>query len=159
MDIQYRLDAKFGTVYLGIGEKGLFSLSWKKLPGLECKDMSTNSEAKEIGKQLEEYFMGKRDSFDCRLDLRGTDFQIRAWKELLKINYGTTCSYEDIAIGLGDKNKVRAVGGANGKNHIPIIIPCHRVIAKSGGLGGYSGGLPLKRKLLAIEGANVNVGT
>ena len=106
-------------------------------------------------KEIEAYALGKLKKFTCKIDfkaMKATDFQVKVWKSLTAISYGEVKSYQDIAISLGDKNLVRAVGGANGKNRIPIIIPCHRVIAKSGGLGGYSGGLNRKRTLLHIEG-------
>lgn len=101
--------------------------------------------------QLNEYFNGKRKSFDIELDPEGTDFQKKVWNELQKIPYGETISYQELATRCGSKNYSRAVGSANGKNPLPIIIPCHRVINKSGKLGGYAGGLELKRKLLELE--------
>ena len=94
--------------------------------------------------ELEEYFAGERREFDFRLDLRGTDFQLACWRALLAIPYGETRSYGDIA---------RAVGMANNRNPIAIVVPCHRVIASDGGLCGYGGGLDVKRKLLELEGA------
>lgn len=101
--------------------------------------------------QLCEYFNGKRRRFDLPLVPQGTDFQCRVWAELQKIPYGRTCSYRDLATALGNKNACRAVGGANGANPLPIVIPCHRVIAADGKIGGYSGGLDIKNKLLAVE--------
>lgn len=101
--------------------------------------------------ELEEYFNCSRRSFDVPLDIRGTDFQKDVWNELLKIPFGRTVSYKYIARSLGDENAIRAVGRANGSNPIPIIIPCHRVISDDGTLGGYSGGLEIKRKLLKLE--------
>lgn len=106
---------------------------------------------KEAGKQLEEYFLGIRKIFDLPAEPKGTDFQKKVWNELLKIPYGKTCSYKDIAIGIGNKNACRAVGMANNRNPIPIIIPCHRVIGSDGKLVGYGGGLHIKEKLLRIE--------
>lgn len=104
-------------------------------------------------RQLEEYFAGKRRAFDLRLDLRGTVFQIRAWRELQTIPYGQTLSYAEQARRLGDVKKARAVGLANARNPIPVIIPCHRVIGASGALTGFSGGLALKEFLLRHESA------
>lgn len=101
--------------------------------------------------QLNEYFERKRKSFDLVLDVEGTDFQKKVWSELMKIPYGKTKSYNDIAIKLGDKEAVRAVGNANGKNPIPIIVPCHRVIGSDGKLVGYAGGLWRKKWLLGFE--------
>ena len=102
-------------------------------------------------KQLKEYFVGNRKEFDIPLKLEGTDFQKKVWQELLKIPFGKTISYEQLAEKMGDKNKARAVGNANGKNPIPIIIPCHRVIEKNGKLGGFGGGLHIKQFLLELE--------
>ena len=105
----------------------------------------------ELEKQLNEYFSGTRKEFSLPLMPDGTDFQKKVWKELEKIKYGQTKTYEDIASALGNKKAARAVGGANNKNPIAIIIPCHRVIGKNGNLVGYAGGLDIKRKLLEIE--------
>lgn len=106
----------------------------------------------EARRQLDDYFDGKRDSFDLPLAPAGTDYQRRVWQALCAIPSGSTCTYADIARSVG--GSPRAVGGANGRNPIPIIIPCHRVVATTG-IGGYSGGegLPTKRFLLALEGA------
>lgn len=106
---------------------------------------------KKCKKQLEEYFLGTRKEFNIKLDIIGTDFQVKAWKELLKIQYGTTISYQEQAEKIGNIKAVRAVGTANGKNKIPIIIPCHRVIGKNKKLVGYSGGLDIKEYLLKLE--------
>lgn len=104
--------------------------------------------------QLTEYFEGKRQTFDLPLAPIGTSFQQNVWKQLQEISYGTTCSYLDIAKSLGDANAIRAVGAANGKNPIAIVIPCHRVIATNGKLTGYAGGLWRKEWLLKHEGAS-----
>lgn len=101
--------------------------------------------------QLAEYFAGKRQSFDLKLEMRGTVFQINAWRELQKIPYGTTISYGQQAERLGDAKKARAVGAANGRNPLMIIVPCHRVIGANGGLTGYSGGVEEKEFLLNLE--------
>lgn len=103
-------------------------------------------------RQLEEYFAGKRKDFDLPLSPAGTAFQQSVWKALMTIPFGKTASYSDIAQGISNPNAVRAVGLANGRNPIPIVIPCHRVIGKDGSLTGYGGGLPIKEKLLALEG-------
>ncbi len=106
----------------------------------------------EAVRQLSDYFQRQRDTFDLPLDFsEGTQFHQAVWKELLKIPYGHTTSYLSIAKALGDPNSVRAVGQANRNNPIAIIIPCHRVIAKSGDLQGYFYGLDMKRKLLELE--------
>jgi methylated-DNA-[protein]-cysteine S-methyltransferase len=103
--------------------------------------------------QILEYLDGKRTAFELALDLRGTDFQRRVWDELLAIPYGETRTYAELARALGDPAAARAVGTANGANPIALIVPCHRVVATGGKLGGYGGGLPLKRRLLALEHA------
>lgn len=105
-----------------------------------------------VVKQLKEYFNGERKSFNIPLELKGTEFQKRVWNELIKIPYGDAASYKEIAEKIGSKKSYRAVGNANGKNPIPIIIPCHRVIISNGKLGGYTGGLEIKIKLLELEG-------
>ncbi|WP_419726242.1 methylated-DNA--[protein]-cysteine S-methyltransferase [Terrisporobacter petrolearius] len=110
---------------------------------------------KECFKQLKEYFEGNRRDFDLPLETRGTEFQKKVWDELLKIPYGETKSYKDIAIAIGNEKACRAIGMANNKNHIPIIIPCHRVIGSNGKLVGYAGGLNVKEKLLNIENLDV----
>ena len=101
--------------------------------------------------QLAEYFAGERRIFDLPLALEGTEFQLKVWKTIAKIPYGKTISYADEARKIRKPDAVRAVGTANGKNPIPIIIPCHRVVPKGGGLGGYSGGTQRKKLLLKLE--------
>ena len=101
--------------------------------------------------QIRDYLAGRRTDFDLQLDVRGTDFQLAVWRELERIPYGETRSYAQVARTIGHDRAVRAVGAANGANPIPLILPCHRVIAADGGLGGYGGGLDLKRRLLAME--------
>lgn len=103
--------------------------------------------------QLEEYISGNRTEFNLPLKPKGTMFQNKVWDELIKIPYGQTKSYKEIAILIGNEKASRAVGMANNKNPIPIIIPCHRVIGSNKKLVGYAGGLDLKQKLLEIEGA------
>lgn len=102
-------------------------------------------------RELDEYFAGRRRDFTIPLRYPGTPFEERVWSALLEIPYGETCSYEDLAEVTGSKSAVRAVGSANGRNRIAIVIPCHRVVNKSGALGGYGGGLWRKRALLALE--------
>ena len=110
---------------------------------------------KKAYKQLMEYFNGQRKSFDLPLNPKGTEFQKKVWNALLNIPYGSTCSYKDIAVNIGNEKACRAVGGANNKNPIFIIIPCHRVIGKNGSLVGYGGGLDIKLKLLELEQNNM----
>lgn len=102
-------------------------------------------------KELEQYFDGNRTSFDLPLRPEGTEFQMSVWRTLEKIAYGETWSYKEVAKKIRNPNAVRAVGTANGKNPLSIIVPCHRVIAADGGLGGYAGGLKRKIQLLDLE--------
>ena len=105
--------------------------------------------------QIDEYIKGKRKIFDLPLNPNGTEFQKKVWKALTEIPYGETTSYKDIAVTLGNEKACRAVGMANNKNPIPIIIPCHRVIGANKKLVGYVGGLDLKKMLLNLEGISV----
>ena len=102
-------------------------------------------------RQLEEYFAGRRRQFDLELTPDGTPFQQRVWKELCRIPFGTTISYRELATRVGQPNAMRAVGLANGRNPLAIVVPCHRVIGADGSLTGYGGGLDRKRYLLALE--------
>ncbi len=106
-------------------------------------------------RQLAEYFQGRRRSFDLPLEVRGTPFQQRVWKALRRIPYGETRSYGEIARQVGSPRAARAVGMANHANPVAIVIPCHRVIAAGGALGGYACGIEFKRRLLDLEAANI----
>jgi len=118
-------------------------------------DQSDESERalQPYARELEEYFAGQRRQFTFPLDLRGTEFQLACWRALLQIPYGETRSYADIARAVGKPSGFRAVGMANNRNPVAIVVPCHRVIASDGTLCGYGGGLNVKRKLLELEGA------
>lgn len=105
-------------------------------------------------KELDEYFAGKRRTFEIPLKVQGTEFQERVWRELQKISYGKTCTYKDIAARVDCPRGSRAVGLANNRNPISIFIPCHRVISGNGKLTGYAGGLDAKRYLLELEQKN-----
>ena len=107
---------------------------------------------KDACRQLDEYFQGKRKEFDLPLAYTGTPFQESVWRELQRIPYGETRSYEDIAIGVGNPKAVRAVGQANNKNPILLLIPCHRVIHKNGDISGFACGIETKKYLLELEG-------
>lgn len=108
--------------------------------------------ALQIIKELDEYFMGQRSSFTIPLDLsHGTDFQIKVWQTLCQIPYGQTISYKTLAERIGKPTSYRACANANGKNLISLIVPCHRVIASDGSLGGYTGGVAIKQTLLDLE--------
>ncbi|WP_426573771.1 methylated-DNA--[protein]-cysteine S-methyltransferase [Aquihabitans sp. McL0605] len=108
--------------------------------------------------QLEEYFAGERTEFDLPLGPSGTEFQLRVWQQLRAIPYGTTCTYGDVAREIGATNGFRAVGLANGRNPISIIVPCHRVIGADGSLTGYGGGMDRKRFLLDLEAGTLPFG-
>ncbi len=141
--------------YLKIGHEG------EKVVCLEKKDEVTdfgrkNEFTDKVFKQILEYLDGKRKEFSFECELRGTEFQVKVWKELAKIPYGETRSYKDVAIAVGNKNAARAVGLANNKNPIGIVYPCHRVIGSNGKLVGYAGGLEIKEYLLKMEKENMN---
>ncbi len=112
-----------------------------------------------VFRQLEEYFAGQRTGFDFPYRLEGTTFQLQVWHELEKIPYGSTCTYKDIAIAIGNERAVRAVGGANNKNPLAIVVPCHRVIGANKKLVGYAAGLDIKHKLLDLEANNQKRGS
>lgn len=118
---------------------------------------SPEGPVREAARQLEAYFGRKRETFDVPLSPFGTPFQLRVWEELRRIPYGETVSYGELARRIGHPSASRAVGAANGANPIPIIIPCHRAIGADGSLTGFGGGLPAKRKLLALEAGQVQL--
>ena len=146
-------DSPIGPLTLVASLRGLVALEFGKRKHADCVDDPKRLAS--YRKQLDEYFAGKRQEFTVPLDLRGTDFQKRCWQQLLKIPYGQTRSYRQIAEAVGNRNAVRAVGLANGQNPIAIIVPCHRVIASDGTLCGYGGGLDVKEELLRLEGARL----
>lgn len=148
-----------GTLTIVATVEGLHAVLWdndRENPNCEkiIRNLHRSKDEKVIiktKKQLTEYFQGKRSVFDLPLILNGTDFQIKAWKQLLTIPYSQTVTYGEQAEKIGNKNKARAVGLANGMNPISIIIPCHRVIGNNGKLVGFGGGLDRKAYLLAFE--------
>ncbi|NCC80853.1 MAG: methylated-DNA--[protein]-cysteine S-methyltransferase [Clostridia bacterium] len=152
--MKYLFFYQFPIGTIGIGEtEGCISdiiFSEKDTPPeYEIKETPVILESK---KQLEEYFAGTRKCFDLPIKFtKGTDFQKKIWETLLKIPYGETCSYKKIAEMAGHPKASRAVGGANNKNPISIIVPCHRVIGANGSLVGYGGGLNIKEALLNLE--------
>lgn len=154
--LQKKIDTTIGPLYLEASYLGLHGIHWTAQPAVPMVE-SINSEKLEIKillkteQQLNEYFSGKRQDFDLPMAIEGTEFQKLVWAQLLRIPYGVTKSYKDIAIALNKPGASRAVGNANSQNPFSIIIPCHRVIAADGSLGGYAGGLDIKTKLLAIE--------
>ncbi|MBC7740881.1 MAG: methylated-DNA--[protein]-cysteine S-methyltransferase [Bdellovibrionaceae bacterium] len=144
-----------GSLYLVASSAGLQGVYWSKqsVPLLKNLKGSTKpiKNVALAAQELSEYLKGDRKSFKVPLDLVGTDFQKKVWQKLAEIPYGETRSYKDIAKAVKNVNAFRAVGTANGKNPVCVFIPCHRVIAADGTLGGYSGGLDKKVKLLKIE--------
>jgi methylated-DNA-[protein]-cysteine S-methyltransferase len=157
MPFHYKMmPSPVGDLRLIASESGLAALVWKvhrheALPGETAEHNPEHSHLLAAEKQLNEYFAGERTQFTLSLDLRGTPFQQRVWAELQHIPYGETCSYLDIARGLGDEKATRAVGAANGRNPVSIIVPCHRVIGANGSLTGYGGGMERKHWLLDHE--------
>ena len=160
-----------GPLFLAASDKGLVALEFDaRLPGQQSIRPNPRDVRRENRRQnlafeesasamrgyvgeVEEYFAGKRREFTFALDLRGTDFQLACWRALLAIPYGETRTYADIARTVGKPRGFRAVGMANNRNPIAIVVPCHRVIACDGSLCGYGGGLEIKRHLLELEGA------
>lgn len=144
-----------GTVCIeedGAAITALYIADKDKNIAVEADNCSEASEILNQAKQeLTEYFAGKRKEFDLPLHMTGTEFQIKVWRELCRIPYGETRCYEDIAKAVGNPKACRAVGGANNKNHILILIPCHRVIGKNGSLVGFGGGIDVKKYLLELE--------
>jgi len=132
---------------------GIRSIEFHPARAVEGARNDQNRFIAETCGQLQAYFAGQLRRFQVPLDMQGTGFQQRVWRQLETIPYGETRSYLQIATAIGAPKAVRAVGAANGANPIPIIVPCHRVIGASGKLVGYGGGLPLKKRLLELEGA------
>ncbi len=158
MQLQKKMNSPIGAIYLVASEEGLNYVYWNRLKIPMVSEKNENTPAAKIlnktEKQLNEYFAGKRTQFDLPISVEGTEFQKRVWKQLSQIPFGVTVSYKDIALKLNDGNASRAVGTANGRNPISIVVPCHRVISSDGTLGGYAGGLPAKVKLLNLEKAS-----
>ena len=162
-------ESPIGPLFLAASDRGLVALEFDaRLPGQQSirpnpRDLREEKRGfrfepalprmRPYVNELEEYFAGKRRQFTFALDLRGTVFQLACWQALQAIPYGETRSYADIARAVGKANAFRAVGMANNRNPIAIVVPCHRVIASDGTLCGYGGGLDVKRKLLELEGA------
>ena len=150
------MSSPVGKLTLVASSKGLVAIDVRNNAKqvVTAKDASAQSILLKTKKQLEQYFAGKRTSFDVALDLVGTEFQVKAWRALCRIPFGKTITYGQQASNIKNPKAFRAVGSANGKNPIPIIVPCHRVVASDGSLGGYSLGLKMKKQLLALEGVS-----
>jgi methylated-DNA-[protein]-cysteine S-methyltransferase len=145
-----------GPLTLVASDAGLAAILWKndsprRVRLGKAEEDQTNSILLETERQLGEYFAGRRKVFALNLDFPGTDFQRRVWTALLTIPHGQTRSYGEIARQIGRPAAARAVGAANGKNPISIVVPCHRVVGSTGKLTGFAGGLQAKSRLLALE--------
>ena len=159
-------EAPIGWMRLASTEKGLCRVElpgscgrgfagWLRAHVPEAEVVEDEGANRSARKQILEYLAGERLRFELALDLRATPFQLAVYEELLAIPYGETRSYAEVARAIGKPRAVRATGAANGANPIPLVVPCHRVIAADGSLGGFGGGLPLKRRLLAMERSRV----
>lgn len=146
-----RMESPIGELLLVAGDAGLRAIGFQgsqPRPEWERRDGSL----REVARQLGAYFAGELRDFDLPLDTRGTPFQHDVWRELRRIPFGRSSTYSEIARRIGRPSAVRAVGAANGRNPLPIIVPCHRVVGSDGKLTGYAGGLPIKEFLLRLEG-------
>ena len=162
-------ESPVGRMKLGSTDKGLCWVElptaagrgfagWRRAQAPDAEVVEDEAANRAAREQILEYLAGERLHFELPLDLRATEFQHAVYEQLLAIPYGETRSYADVARAAGNPKAVRATGAANGANPVAIVVPCHRVIASGGGLGGYGGGLPLKRKLLAMESSRVRAG-
>jgi len=151
-----RIDSPVGPLMLAADDSGLRHIEFRdnRHPA-DTGDWhgGDNAILQATEAQLAEYFAGTRTTFDLPLAPRGPDFQVAVWRELARIPFGTTISYAQLALRMGNANAMRAVGAANGRNPLPIVLPCHRVIGADGALVGFGGGLPVKEFLLRLEGA------
>jgi methylated-DNA-[protein]-cysteine S-methyltransferase len=147
-----RMESPAGPLLLAVSPAGLVALEFEGRSRRAPSGLSPEALAEYV-RELDEYFAGQRRQFSFPLDLRGTNFQLACWRALLEIPYGETRTYADIARAIAKPKAFRAVGMANNRNPIAIVVPCHRVIASDGTLCGYGGGLDVKRKLLELEGA------
>lgn len=161
---RWRMNSPVGLLTLTVSSKGLLALDFENpqvMPAKArgaCDIVEDEKRTLAYVAELDLYFRGELREFTVPLDLRGTGFQKSCWQALLRIPYGTTVSYADIAAAVERPRAFRAVGMANHNNPIPIIVPCHRVIASDGSLCGYGGGLEVKRKLLDLERAAIRKG-
>lgn len=149
------MNSPIGELTLVAGEQGLHEIRFgRDMNGVDL--ITDNLVLQATQQQLQEYFMGDREQFDLPLKPKGTEFQQNVWQVLLTVKHGCLASYQDIANSIGNPKAVRAVGAANGRNPIPIVIPCHRIIGSNGKLTGYAGGLNIKDQLLRLEGAIIS---
>lgn len=153
-----RIPSPLGPLLLlsdGAALTGLFMESHKYGPSFDASWLDDDGPLRSVTRQLEEYFAGARTVFDVPLGARGTAFQREVWQALATIPYGQTTTYADLARRIGRPSAVRAVGAANGRNPISIIVPCHRVVGTDGSLVGYGGGMDRKQRLLELERATL----
>jgi methylated-DNA-[protein]-cysteine S-methyltransferase len=156
MNFAKKIKSPIGPLYLIANKNALICIdNISNILFKEATIIENNEILNIVETQLNEYFKGSRTSFNLPLEPSGTAFQLKAWKALSKIPYGEVWSYGEQARSLKAPKASRAVGGANGKNPIPIIIPCHRVIGSTGKLTGYSGGMKMKIALLKLEGHQI----
>jgi methylated-DNA-[protein]-cysteine S-methyltransferase len=157
MNYAKKISSPVGDLYIVVSETALIALDNRSTELYEEADKKKTNDVLNltIG-QLGEYFQGKRKDFSIPLDAQGTEYQKKVWGALMQIPYGEVWSYGEQAKYLKTPNASRAVGGANGKNPIAIIIPCHRVVGSTGKLTGYAGGLDMKVGLLKLEGHHVD---
>ena len=146
----------FPTGTMGIAQENdaITHIFFKDLGSFDGYEIKETQLIKRTAMEIEEYFAGKRRSFDIPLSMSGTDFQRLVWKALQTIPFGETRSYKDIAIQIGNPKACRAVGMANNKNPVAIVVPCHRVIGHDGSMTGYAGGINVKEYLLDVEKRN-----
>jgi methylated-DNA-[protein]-cysteine S-methyltransferase len=150
------LDSPVGTLTLAATDDGLHAIEFPRNRHPADRDGWVSGHHRLLdlaSRQLDDYFATKRRDFDLPLAPRGTDFQRTVWIALASIGYGETISYAQLAQRVGKPTAMRAVGAANGRNPLPIVLPCHRVIGADGALTGFGGGLPTKQFLLELEGA------
>ncbi|TWT17857.1 methylated-DNA--[protein]-cysteine S-methyltransferase [Luteimonas marina] len=151
------VDSPVGPLFVAADDDGLRAIEFRdnRHPVKRDGDWreGDNATLRKAGRQLDEYFAGKRRAFDLPLSPHGTEFQRKVWSTLATIPYGETISYAQLAARVGRSSATRAVGAANGRNPLPIVLPCHRVIGADGSLTGFGGGLPTKQFLLKLEGA------
>ncbi len=145
-----------GRILATDSDKGLCGLSFVDEDARVPNEKKASPHLALLRRELDQYFNAKLTRFSVPLDLQGTTFQLHVWRNLLKIPYGQTISYQRLAVIVDNPRAPRAVGQANGRNPVSIIVPCHRVIAADGSLGGYGGGLDRKRRLLEIERAEIS---
>lgn len=145
------MESPVGKLLLAGDDSGLQKIQFEKNIKINQNWQKDDKYFTETIRELNEYFSGQRKQFDIKLNLQGTEFQKQAWQQLQKIEYGKTKFYAQVAEEMNRPKAARAVGLANNRNPIPIIIPCHRVIGKNGNLTGFAGGLDVKKKLLDLE--------